>query len=141
MCIKCDKSYVSRVSKSGKYCTKCSKEINDIAIKMTCIHLGKNKEYCGRVAYDIPYCSLHKKWGEAKAKGKICTAKYTKGELKNQVCNMIIKDDSKEPFCSKHSRSGKCKYCSEKGKLCKSKVDEGQEYCEKHNHHIEDHDF
>ena len=65
MCIKCEKSYVSKTSKSGKYCSKCAKEINDIASKMTCIAPGKNKKECGRTSYGSPYCSLHKKWGEA----------------------------------------------------------------------------
>jgi hypothetical protein len=132
MCIKCDKTHVSKLSKSGKYCGKCAKEINDIADKMSCIAPGKNKKECGRVSYGIPYCSLHKKWGEAKARGKICVAKYTKGEQKNHVCNAIIKEDSNEQFCKKHSRVGKCKYSNAKGKLCRSKAEEGKEYCDKH---------
>jgi hypothetical protein len=132
-CSNCDDS-VSKHSKSHLYCYKCAKAKDDIAEERTCIAPSKNTKggKCGRKAYGIDYCSIHKKWGEANDKGKICKYLITKGEHKGKECKAIIADNSDEEYCMKHSRKGKCKGTNKGGNPCQFNASPGEEYCQNH---------
>ena len=131
-CSKCD-SYVSKHSKSHLYCYKCSKSNDDIAEEFACIAPAKNASgTCGRKAYGSECCSIHKKWGEANSKGKICQYEIRKGVHAGRTCLAIISDDSDEEYCQKHSRKGKCKGTNKEGNPCTFSAVQGEEYCRNH---------
>jgi len=133
-CSKCNESYVSKHSKSHLYCYKCSKDNDDIAEEHECIAPSKNSSgKCGRKAYGSNYCSIHKKWGEANDKGKVCKYVYSKGARKGKDCRKIIPDDSDEEYCQDHSRKGKCKGTNKEGNPCQFNAIEGEEYCQSHH--------
>jgi hypothetical protein len=132
-CVKCNDAVVSRHSKSHQYCYKCAKNEDDIAEEYSCIAPSKNSSgECGRKTYGSHYCTIHQKWGAANDKGKVCQYIITKGARKGSQCRSIISEDSKEEYCSKHSRQGKCEGTNSEGNPCQFNAVEGETLCQSH---------